>query len=140
MADLSTTAGGGSDSDDIPEGPVVDDNVNITIYDAADTTVNLLKDATVKLHTGHTYKAKLWKDINGNGKYDDGTDTDVTSQYDYMWVFTGQSATAATSGDSSVLNADLVIPATNAEATDILRSAGVDGVQGNSLAIKYKRK
>ena len=140
LADLSTAAGGGSDSDDIPEGPVVDANVNVTIYDAADTTVNLLSDATVKLHTGHTYKAILWKDTNGNDKYDDGVDTDVTSQYDYMWVFSGQSATAATSGDSSVQNQDLVIPETNADAKGVLSSAGADGVQGNSLSIKYKRK
>lgn len=140
LADLSSANGGGSDSDDIPEGPVVDANVNVTIYDAADTTVNLLKDATVKLHTGHTYKVKLWKDTNANNKYDDGVDADLTSKYDYMWVFSGQSATAATSGDSSVQNQDLVIPETNTEAKSVLSSAGADGVQGNSLSIKYKRK
>lgn len=140
MADLSTAAGGGSDSDDIPEGPVVDDDLQVTIYDAADTTVNLLKNTSVPLHTGHTYKVKLWRDTNGNGTYDSGTDTDVTSYYDYMWVFTGTSATANTSGDSSVQNEDLVLPATNTAATGVLSGAGVDGVQGNTLAIKYKRK
>lgn len=140
LADLSTDAGGGSDSDDIPEGPVVDDELSVIIYDAADTTVNLLKGSSVKLHTGHTYKVKLWRDTNGNRTYDSGIDTDVTSDYDYMWVFSGQSATAATSGDSSVENKDLVIPATNADATNVLSGAGADGVQGNSLAIKYKRK
>lgn len=141
MADLSTAAGGGSDSDDIPEGPVVDNDVIVTIYDKDDTSINLLKNADAKLHTGHTYKVKLWRDKNGNGTYDDGVDTDVTSYYDYMWVFTGASATVSTSGDSSVQNQDLVIPVTNADAkANVLSAAGVDGVQGNTLAIKYKRK
>lgn len=141
MADLSTAAGGGSDSDDIPEGPVVDDDLNVTIYDKDNTTVNLLKDSSVKLQTGHTYKVKLWRDTNGNDKYDDGVDTDVTSYYDYQWVFTGASATAGTSGDSSVTNEDLLIPVTNADAkTSVLSTAGADGVQGNTLAVKYKRK
>lgn len=141
MADLSTAAGGGSDSDDIPEGPVVDNDVIVTIYDKDDTSINLLKDSSVKLQTGHTYRVKLWRDTNGNGTYDDGVDTDVTSYYDYQWVFTGTSATAGTSGDSSVTNGDLLIPVTNAAATaNVLPTAGADGVQGNTLAVKYKRK
>lgn len=144
LKDLSTDAGGGSDSDDIPEGPVVDDNVNVIIVDMADQSVNLLKNQSSNLHTGHTYKVALWKDINGNNTYDSGVDTNVTNDYDYQWVFTGNSATDGTAPtgpvDSTVQNRDLLIPETNAEASTVLTGAGVDGVQGYGLSVKYKRK
>ncbi|MDU2941230.1 MAG: SinI family autotransporter-associated protein [Enterobacteriaceae bacterium] len=144
LKDLSTDAGGGSDSDDIPEGPVVDDNVNVIIVDMADQSVNLLKNQSTNLHTGHTYKVVLWKDTNSNNTYDSGVDTNVTNDYDYQWVFTGNSATDGTAPtgpvDSNVQNRDLLIPETNAEATSILTGAGVDGVQGYGLSVKYKRK
>lgn len=145
LKDLSTDAGGGSDSDDIPEGPVVDDNVSVIIVDMADQSVDLLKNKSTNLHTGHTYKAVLWRDTNGNKTYDSGTDEIVNDKYDYQWVFTGQSATDRTTAptgpvDSNVQNQDLVIPATNAEATSILTGAGADGVQGYGLSVKYKRK
>ncbi|WES67078.1 SinI family autotransporter-associated protein [Superficieibacter sp. HKU1] len=144
LKDLSTDAGGGSDSDDIPEGPVVDDNVNVIIVDMADQSVNLLKKPDAKLHTGHSYKVVLWKDTNDNDTYDTGVDTNVTNNYDYQWVFTGHSATDTTAPagpvDSSVQNQDLQIPETNAEASSVLPGAGADGVQGYGLSVKYKRK
>lgn len=144
LKDLSTDAGGGSDSDDIPEGPVVDDNVNVIIVDMADQSVNLLKNQSTNLHTGHTYKVVLWKDTNGNNTYDSGVDTNVTNNYDYQWIFTGNSATdgSAPKGpvESTVQNRDLLIPETNAEATSILTGSGADGVQGYGLSVKYKRK
>lgn len=113
----------------------------MAIYDSAAPTVNLLKDSSIKLQTGHTYVARLWKDADGNGKYDTG-ETEVTEQYDYKWVFTGLSQQLGTAGgDSNIQNSNLVIPVTNAEAKDLLfPSAGDDGVQGYGLSIKYKRK
>ncbi|APY73462.1 hypothetical protein J9S84_002803 [Salmonella enterica] len=141
LADLSSGAGGGADDDAIPTGPVVDDSIEVAIYDSAAPTVNLLKDSSIKLQTGHTYVARLWKDADGNGKYDAG-ETEVTDQYDYKWVFTGTSLQLGTAGgDSNIQNSNLVIPVTNAEAKDLLfPSAGDDGVQGYGLSIKYKRK
>jgi hypothetical protein len=140
LKDLSTNAGGGANDDDIPEGPVVDDSINVAIYDTADATVNLLKNSAINLHTDHTYKAQLWKDTNKNGTYDNGEPV-VTDQYDYIWVFTGSSKQGGTTGgDSTVQNQDLVIPTTNAQATSIFAGAGADGVQGYGLSIKYKHK
>ncbi|HBM9259785.1 TPA: SinI family autotransporter-associated protein [Citrobacter freundii] len=148
LADLSTNAGGGADDDDIPEGPVFDDAVQVVIYESG-TTTNLLGSAT-KLKTNTTYKVLLWKDKAGGtaGKYDTGEE--VTSDYDYRWKFTGTSAIAAT-GTPGIVNekyndSDLVIPVTNAEAKTEFEGAqggvtvGSDGVQGFGLSIDYKRK
>lgn len=60
LGDLSTNAGGGADDDDIPEGPVVDENVKVVVYESGSTT-NLLGTATT-LKTNTTYKVLLWKD------------------------------------------------------------------------------
>ncbi|QLN20086.1 hypothetical protein HVZ29_15160 [Escherichia coli] len=144
LYDLSTNAGGGSDSDDIPEGPVFDDAVKVVIYEA-DTTTNLLGSAT-KLKTGTTYKVLLWKDSNGDGTYEAGED--VTSQYNYRWRFTGTSLQLGTAGglvNPSQNNQDLVIPVTNADAKTAFDytgnlTLGNDGVQGYGLSIDYQRK
>jgi hypothetical protein len=146
LNDLSTDAGGGSDDDDVPEGPVVNESVKVVIYEAGSTT-NLLGSDT-KLKTNTTYKVLLWSDKNSNSKYDTGEE--VTSQYDYRWKFTGNSAIAST-GASGIVNEswndkDLVIPVTNAEAKTAFEGAdggvtvGTDGVQGFGLSIDYKRK
>lgn len=146
LNDLSTNAGGGSDDDDIPEGPVVNESVKVSIYEDG-TTTNLLGTDT-KLKTNTTYKVLLWSDKNGNSKYDTGED--VTDQYDYRWKFTGSSAIANT-GKAGIVNEsynnhDLVIPLTNAEAKAAFEGAdggvtiGTDGVQGFGLSIDYKRK
>ena len=146
LNDLSTDAGGGSDDDDVPEGPVVNESVKVVIYEAGSTT-NLLGSDT-KLKTNTTYKVLLWSDKNSNSKYDTGEE--VTSQYDYRWKFTGNSAIAGT-GASGIVNEswndkDLVIPVTNAEAKTAFEGAdggvtvGTDGVQGFGLSIDYKRK
>ena len=146
LNDLSTNAGGGADDDDIPEGPVVDENVKVVIYESG-TTTNLLGTST-KLKTNTTYKVLLWKDKNGNSTYDTGED--VTSDYNYRWKFTGTSLQLVTADgivNSSHNNSDLVIPVTNAEAKssfDNSDSGGVtlgnDGVQGYGLSIDYQRK
>ncbi|EAP8962922.1 hypothetical protein LN258_001769 [Salmonella enterica subsp. enterica serovar Banana] len=146
LKDLSTDAGGGSDDDEIPEGPVVDENVHVVIYESGSTT-NLLGTST-PLKTDTTYKVLLWSDKNSNGTYDTGED--VTSQYDYRWKFMGTSAKAGT-GAGGIVNEswndkDLVIPLTNAEAKEAFEGAeggvtvGSDGVQGFGLSIDYKRK
>ena len=148
LKDLSTDAGGGSDGDDIPEGPVVDENVHVVIY-AAGTTTNLL-DTQTMLNTDTTYKVLLWKDKAGGtaGSYDAGEE--VTSQYDYRWKFTGSSGIAGTGVggivNESYNNRDLVIPLTNAEAKAAFEGAeggvtvGSYGIQGFGLSIDYKRK
>ncbi|GKX54344.1 hypothetical protein SOASR030_04560 [Leminorella grimontii] len=141
LVDLSTNAGGGSNDDDIPEGPVVDDSVKVAIYEDGSST-NLLGTSTA-LKTSTTYKVRLWKDANNNDVFDAG-ETDVTDQYDYRWKFTGTSLQLHANGgyaNESTNNAALAIPATNAEAkAQIFSGAGEDGVQGYGLSIEYKRK
>lgn len=144
LNDLSTNAGGGSDDDDIPEGPVVDENVHVVIYEAG-TTTNLLGTST-KLKTNTTYKVLLWKDKNASRSYDAGEE--VTSDYNYRWKFTGNSLQLGTVGgivNATYNNSDLVIPLTNAEAKAAFDYAdgvtlGNDGVQGYGLSIDYQRK
>lgn len=146
LADLSTNAGGGADDDDIPEGPVVDENVKVVIHESGANTNLLGSDA--KLKTNTTYQVLLWKDKNSNGQYDAGEN--VTSDYNYRWKFTGTSKQLGTAGglvSSTYNNSDLVVPVTNAEAKaafDNGESGGVtlgnDGVQGYGLSIDYQRK
>ncbi|WP_194206192.1 SinI family autotransporter-associated protein [Superficieibacter sp. 1612_C1] len=146
LNDLSTNAGGGSDDDDIPEGPVVNENVHVVIYEAGSQT-NLLGTET-KLKTNTTYKVLLWRDKNGDNQYQ--ADEKVTDQYDYRWKFTGTSKIAGTGKggivNESYNNHDLVIPVTNAEAKTAFEGAeggvivGTDGVQGFGLSIDYRRK
>ncbi|HAG9239173.1 TPA: hypothetical protein OFW95_003702 [Escherichia coli] len=145
LLDLSTNAGGGSDSDDIPEGPVFDDAVKVVIHEQGVNT-NLLGKET-KLKTNTTYQVMLWKDKNSNGSYDTGEE--VTSQYNYRWRFTGTSLQLRTNGgivNPSYNNSDLVIPVTNAEAKTAFDysegglTLGADGVQGYGLSIDYQRK
>lgn len=146
LGDLSTNAGGGADDDDIPEGPVVDENVKVVVYESGSTTNLLGTETTLKTNT--TYKVLLWKDKNSNGTYDTGED--VTSDYNYRWKFTGNSKQLGAAGglvSSTYNNTDLVVPVTNAEAKSAFdngESSGVtlgnDGVQGYGLSIDYQRK
>ncbi|AVS17149.1 hypothetical protein B7N40_20150 [Salmonella enterica subsp. enterica serovar Bovismorbificans] len=147
LKDLSTDAGGGSDDDEIPEGPVVDENVHVVIHEK-DSNTNLLKNSGTTLKTNTTYQVLLWSDKNGNGTYDAGEN--VTDQYDYRWKFVGTSKIAGT-GTGGIVNEnwndkDLVIPLTNSEAKEAFEGAeggvtvGSDGVQGFGLSIDYKRK
>ncbi|MDI5821715.1 SinI family autotransporter-associated protein, partial [Salmonella enterica subsp. enterica serovar Kentucky] len=53
LKDLSTDAGGGSDDDEIPEGPVVDENVHVVIHEK-DSNTNLLKNTGTTLKTNTT--------------------------------------------------------------------------------------
>lgn len=147
LNDLSANAGGGSDSDDIPEGPVFDDAVHVVIYEAG-TTTNLL-GTTTTLKTNTIYKVLLWKDKAGGeaNRYDAGED--VTSQYNYRWRFTGTSLQLGTAGglvNPENNNKDLVIPVTNAQAKSAFDytgdgiTIGNDGVQGYGLSIDFQRK
>ncbi|HFI9118724.1 TPA: SinI family autotransporter-associated protein [Escherichia coli] len=145
LKDLSTNAGGGSDSDDIPEGPVVDDKLNVVIYKDG-TSTNLLGTST-KIDVNSTYKVLLWSDKNGDGQYT--SDENVTADYNYRWKFTGTSAQLHTEGGivkDTYNNQDLVIPVTNTEAKTNFDNAsggltiGADGVQGYGLSIDYQRK
>ena len=146
LGDLSTNAGGGADDDDIPEGPVVDENVKVVIHESGVNTNLLGTDA--KLKTNTTYQVLLWKDKNSNGTYD-GPDENVTSDYNYRWKFTGTSLQLGAAGgivSSTYNNKDLVVPVTNAEAKSAFDNAdggvilGNDGVQGYGLSIDYQRK
>ncbi|HHQ4052699.1 TPA: SinI family autotransporter-associated protein [Citrobacter freundii] len=147
LNDLSANTGGGSDSDDLPEGPVFDDAVHAVIYETGSTT-NLL-GTTTKLKTNTTYKVLLWKDKAGGtpDKYDTGEE--VTNQYNYRWRFTGTSLQLGTAGglaNPGNNNQDLVIPITNAEAKAAFDytgdgiTIGNDGVQGYGLSIDFQRK
>ncbi|MFU2315120.1 SinI family autotransporter-associated protein [Rahnella sp. PCH160] len=125
--------------DDIPSGPIVGGNVGVEIVDATAPTVNLIGKANSQLLVGHTYQFKTWYDANNNGTWDAG-ELEATSNYNYKWYFDGTSATTGTAGGyavSATNNKDLVIPATNAQATSVFATAGADGVQGYSLKVDY---
>lgn len=148
LLDLTTDTGGGGDNDDIPSGPVINDNLHVSIYKEG-TTTNLLGGSTpIELNT--TYKVLLWSDENNNNRYDTGED--VTQNYHYRWRFTGTSKSStpgATGGfvAQSKWDQPLTIPVTNAEAKTAFDNAdtggvviGADGVQGYGLSIDYQHK
>ncbi|POP45133.1 hypothetical protein CHU32_20440 [Superficieibacter electus] len=148
LKDLSTNAGGGADDDDIPEGPVVDENVHVVIHEEGQST-NLL-GSTANLKTNTTYQVLLWKDLDGDNTYDGG-DENVTDNYNYRWRFTGTSGIATGQGSAGIVNSkydnnDLVIPVTNAQAKTEFEGAengvtvGTNGVQGFGLSVDYQRK
>ncbi|HGU2105938.1 TPA: hypothetical protein ACM7FL_005094, partial [Escherichia coli] len=118
------------------------------------TSINLINGST-PIELGKTYVAKLYSDENKNGKFDAGTDADVTANYDFRWVLSGSSQQLGTSGgivNSSFDNNNLAIPATNDEARTNLNGpardgkealtipTNGDGVQGYKLHIIYKHK
>ena len=153
LYDISTASGGGSDSDNVAPGPVVNQNLKVAIF-VDGTSINLINGST-PIELGKTYVAKLYSDENKNGKFDAGTDADVTANYDFRWVLSGSSQQLGTSGgivNSSFDNNNLVIPATNEDARTNLNGpardgkealtipAHGDGVQGYKLHIIYKHK
>lgn len=129
-----------NDTDDsIPSGPIVGGNVGVEIVDATAPTVNLIGKANSELLVGHTYQFKAWYDANNNGVWDAG-ELEATSNYNYKWFFEGTSATTGTAGGyaaAATNGKDLVIPATNGQATSVFATAGADGVQGYSLKVDY---
>ncbi|AVF36298.1 SinI family autotransporter-associated protein [Rahnella sikkimica] len=130
---------GNTTTDNIPDGPVVGGTIGVMIADSAAPTVNLIGKANSELLVGHTYQFKTWYDVNNNHIWDAG-ELEATSNYAYKWVFDGTSATTHTAGGyavSATNNKDLVIPATNAQATSVFATAGADGVQGYSLKVDY---
>ena len=153
LYDISTASGGGSDSDNVAPGPVVNQNLKVAIF-VDGTSINLINGST-PIELGKTYVAKLYSDENKNGKFDAGTDADVTANYDFRWVLSGSSQQLGTSGgivNSSFDNNNLVIPATNEDARTNLNGpardgkealtipTNGDGVQGYKLHIIYKHK
>ncbi|MFY4658288.1 SinI family autotransporter-associated protein, partial [Escherichia coli] len=146
-----TASGGGSDTDNVDPGPVVNQNLKVAIFEK-DTSTNLIGGNTA-IALNKTYVAKLYSDENQNGKYDAGTDVDVTANYDFAWVFNGNSKQLAAAGgiaNASFDNNDIVIPQTNEQArtslngsdrngkTGLAIPANGDGVQGYTLSIIYK--
>lgn len=128
LYDVSTASGGGSDSDNVAPGPVVNQNLKVAIF-VDGTSINLINGST-PIELGKTYVAKLYSDENKNGKFDAGTDADVTANYDFRWVLSGSSQQLGTSGgivNSSFDNNNLVIPATNDEARTNLNGPARDG-------------
>lgn len=153
LYDVSNANGGGSDKDNVDPGPVVNQNLKVAIF-VKDTTTNLINGNT-PIQLGKTYVAKLYSDEDKNGRYDAGTDVDVTANYDFRWVLSGTSQQLGTAGgivNSSFDNQNLVIPATNDEARTSLNGpardgkealtipTNGDGVQGYKLQIIYKHK
>ncbi len=109
LYDISTASGGGSDSDNVAPGPVVNQNLKVAIF-VDGTSINLINGST-PIELGKTYVAKLYSDENKNGKFDAGTDADVTANYDFRWVLSGSSQQLGTSGgivNSSFDNNNLV--------------------------------
>lgn len=138
IADVSTN----DNADGIPSGPVVGGSIGVMISDSAAPTVNLIGKANSELLVGHSYQFKTWYDVNNNHVWDAG-ELEATDNYTYKWFFDGTSATTGTAGGyavSATNNKDLVIPATNAQATSIFATAGADGVQGYSLKVDYAPK
>lgn len=128
LYDISTASGGGSDSDNVAPGPVVNQNLKVAIF-VDGTSINLINGST-PIELGKTYVAKLYSDENKNGKFDAGTDADVTANYDFRWVLSGSSQQLGTSGgivNSSFDNNNLVIPATNEDARTNLNGPARDG-------------
>ncbi len=81
LLDISTASGGGSDTDNVDPGPVVNQNLKVAIFEKG-TSTNLIGGNTA-IALNKTYVAKLYSDENQNGKYDAGTDVDVTANYDF---------------------------------------------------------
>ena len=86
LLDISTASGGGSDTDNVDPGPVVNQNLKVAIF-VKGTNTNLIGGNTA-IALNKTYVAKLYSDENQNGKYDAGTDVDVTANYDFAWSLT----------------------------------------------------
>lgn len=148
LLDLTTDSGGGDNTDDVPSGPVINDNLHVSIY--KDGTMTNLLNGSTPIALDATYKVLLWSDENGNNQYDTGEE--VTNNYHYRWRFTGtsKSSTPGAAGGFVAENKwdqPLVVPSTNAAAKtafDNTDSGGVvigaDGIQGYGLSIDYKHK
>ncbi|GHD89494.1 hypothetical protein GCM10011445_00760 [Pseudocitrobacter faecalis] len=150
LLDITTANGGGSDDDNVDPGPVVNQNLKVAIFEKG-TNTNLIGGST-PIALNKTYVAKLFSDEDGDGKWSTG-DIDVTANYDFAWVFNGNSKQLGTAGgiaNSSFDNNELVIPQTNTAAKTSLNGgdrngkSGLaipdngDGVQGYTLSIIYK--
>lgn len=62
LYDVSTASGGGSDSDNVAPGPVVNQNLKVAIF-VDGTSINLINGST-PIELGKTYVAKLYSDEN----------------------------------------------------------------------------
>ncbi len=113
---------------------MVNQNLKVAIF-VDGTSINLINGST-PIELGKTYVAKLYSDENKNGKFDAGTDADVTANYDFRWVLSGSSQQLGTSGgivNSSFDNNNLVIPKTNEDARTNLNGPARDGKEALTI-------
>lgn len=118
------------------------------IVDSENPTVNLTAKKGNLLQLGHQYQFKIAYDSNNNGQWDatdretvsDSDPTPLISLVNYKWMFDGISPNGTKGGYavSTTDNNTILIPKTNAEASQVLAGAGVDGVQGYELKVDYQ--
>lgn len=118
------------------------------IVDSDNPTVNLTATKGNLLQLGHKYQFKIAYDSNNNGQWDatdretvsDSNPTPLISLVDYKWMFDGVSPNGKKGGYavSTTENNTILIPKMNAEASQVLASAGADGVQGYELKVDYQ--
>ncbi|NLS53052.1 inverse autotransporter beta domain-containing protein [Hafnia alvei] len=118
------------------------------IVDSENPTVNLTATKGNLLQLGHKYQFKIAYDSNNNGQWDatdretvsDSDPTPLISLVDYKWMFDGISPNGTKGGYavSATENNTILIPKTNAEASQVLANAGADGVQGYELKVDYQ--
>lgn len=118
------------------------------IVDTDNPTVNLTATKGNLLQLGHKYQFKIAYDSNNNGQWDatdretvsDSNPTPLISLVDYKWMFDGISPSGKKGGYavSKTENNTILIPKTNVEASQVLASAGADGVQGYELKVDYQ--
>lgn len=117
------------------------------IVDVTDPTVDLTSVKESKLSLGHEYQFKVAYDSNNNGKWDasdsdslpDKNATPLSSLITYKWFFDGVNALGEKGGyaNPSTNNHNLIIPADNSKAVQVLASAGNSGVQGYDLKVDF---
>lgn len=118
------------------------------IVDSENPTVNLTAKKGNLLQLGHKYQFKIAYDSNNNGQWDatdretvsDSVPTPLISLVNYKWMFDGVSPNGTKGGYAvnTTNNNTILIPKTNAEASQVLAGAGVDGVQGYELKVDYQ--
>lgn len=118
------------------------------IVDKENPTVNLTATKGTTLQLGHEYEFKVAYDTNNNGQWDASdretvSDTDLTpiiSLINYRWQFSGNSATGTPGGYALPVtdNHNIILPNTNAQASEVFNGAGADGIQGYQLKVDYQ--
>lgn len=117
------------------------------IVDTRNPTINLTEIKNNQLLLGHEYQFKVAYDSNRNGKWDasdretisDTNPTPIISLVNYKWLFDGVNQQGEKGGkaNSDTDNHNLTLPATNAQAGQVLASAGSSGLQGLELKVSF---